>query len=30
VHPEAGVRLQALTLAARYRDQERALKGGGS
>lgn len=30
VHPEAGVRLQALTLAAQYRDQERASKGGGS
>lgn len=30
VHPEAGVKLQALTLAAQYRDQERASKGGGS
>jgi len=29
VHPEAGVKLQALTLAAQYRDQERASKGGG-
>ena len=30
VHPDAGVKLQALTLAAQYRDQERASKGGGS
>ena len=30
VHPDAGVKLQAMTLAAQYRDQERAAKGGGS
>jgi len=30
LHPEAGVKLQALTLAAQYRDQARASKGGGS
>jgi hypothetical protein len=30
MHPEAGVKLQAMTLAAQYRDQERASKGGGS
>ena len=27
VHPDAGVKLQAMTLAAQYRDQERASKG---
>jgi hypothetical protein len=27
LHPEAGVKLQAMTLAAQYRDQERASKG---
>jgi len=30
LHPEPGVKLQALTLAAQYRDQDRASKGGGS
>ena len=30
VHPDAGVKLQAMTLAAQYRDQARAAKGGGS
>ena len=29
-HPDPGVKLQAMTLAAQYRDQERASKGGGS